>query len=47
MNPIFKDDLKLIYLNEDGADRPLMSPISDSVLDSARRYRLSLLRALK
>jgi Xaa-Pro dipeptidase len=32
------------YLNADGADRPLRSPIARSVLDAARAYRLGRLR---
>lgn len=40
----FRDDRKLIYLNSDGKDKPLKSPISDDVLDRARRYRLQRLR---
>ncbi|WP_349962314.1 Xaa-Pro peptidase family protein [Rhizobium sp. ZPR3] len=43
--PVFKDDRKQAYLNPDGADRPLISPIPSSTLDSARRYRLGRLRA--
>ncbi|MBB3318225.1 Xaa-Pro aminopeptidase [Rhizobium sp. BK181] len=43
--PVFKDDRKLTYLNPEGADRPLISPIPPSTLDSARRYRLGRLRA--
>ena len=32
------------YLNAEGADRPLKSPISAAVLDAARRYRLGRIR---
>lgn len=42
---IFKDDRKLTYLNAAGADKPLISPVSASVLASARRYRLGRFRA--
>jgi Xaa-Pro aminopeptidase len=40
----FKDDRKAAYLNSEGADRPLKSPVADAVLDRARRYRLGRLR---
>ncbi|MGB8812407.1 MAG: Xaa-Pro peptidase family protein [Paracoccaceae bacterium] len=40
----FKDDRKAIYLNERGADRPLISPLSADVLNAARGYRLQRLR---
>ena len=42
--PIFKDDRKLTYLNAAGADKPLISPVSPSVLAAARAYRLQRLR---
>ncbi|AWM27458.1 Proline dipeptidase (plasmid) [Sinorhizobium fredii CCBAU 25509] len=42
---MFKDDRKQAYLNPEGADRPLKSPIPARVLDSARRYRLGRLRS--
>jgi Xaa-Pro dipeptidase len=42
----FKDDRKLTYLNSDGADKPLISPISATVLDGARSYRLNRFREL-
>ena len=41
----FKDDRKLTYLNAEGADKPLVSPVSDAVLARARAYRLGRLRA--
>jgi Xaa-Pro aminopeptidase len=41
----FKDARKLTYLNADGADKPLISPVSDDVLNRARAYRLGRLRA--
>ncbi|MBT3143337.1 Xaa-Pro peptidase family protein [Ruegeria litorea] len=40
----FKDDRKRAYLNADGADKPLISPVPGDVLDRARAYRLSRLR---
>lgn len=40
----FKDDRKLTYLNGDGADKPLLSPVPDAVLARARTYRLGRLR---
>jgi len=42
---VFKDERKATYLNADGADRPLISPIHDDVLNRARLYRLGRLRA--
>jgi Xaa-Pro aminopeptidase len=36
---VFKDPRKLEYLNAEGADRPLRSPIPRSTLVAARRYR--------
>ncbi len=41
----FKDDRKLTYLNSEGVDKPLISPVSQSVLDAARTYRLDRFRA--
>ena len=41
----FKDDRKQAYLNADGADKPLRSPLPDDVLNRARRYRMGRLRA--
>ncbi len=40
----FRDERKLTYLNAEGADRPLKSPIPAEVLDAARGYRLGRLR---
>lgn len=40
----FKDDRKLTYLNSEGADKPLISPIPLATLDTARAYRLGRLR---
>ena len=45
VDPAFKDDRKLTYLNAEGADKPLISPLPDAVLDRARAYRLSRYRA--
>ena len=42
----FRDDRKLAYLNSEGADRPLKSPLPEDILDRARAYRLSRLRML-
>lgn len=41
---VFKDQRKQAYLNPDGADRPLISPIPASTLYKARRYRVRRLR---
>ena len=41
---VFLDQRKLTYLNSEGADRPLISPIADEVLQRARRYRLGRIR---
>jgi Xaa-Pro aminopeptidase len=41
---IFKDERKKTYLNQEGADRPLRSPIPQATLVAARRYRLGRLR---
>jgi len=42
----FKDARKLAYLNAEGADKPLVSPVSNDVLDRARHWRLGRLRAM-
>ena len=39
------NDQKLAFLNPEGADRPLRSPVHADVLERARRYRLARLRA--
>ena len=44
MDSVFQDDRKLTYLNAEGADRPLKSPLPHDVLDRARTYRLQRLR---
>jgi Xaa-Pro dipeptidase len=41
----FKDARKAAYLNAEGADRPLKSPLAPEVLDRARAYRLGRFRA--
>ncbi|MBY3393864.1 aminopeptidase P family protein [Rhizobium laguerreae] len=41
---IFKDARKQAYLNPEGADRPLISPVPATTLDRVRRYRLERLR---
>jgi Xaa-Pro dipeptidase len=46
MDTPFKDERKLTYLNAEGADKPLRSPVPESVLKAARRYRLSRIRKL-
>ena len=42
--PVFKDSRKAAYLNAEGAEKPLRSPVSREVLDRARTYRLQRLR---
>ncbi|MCP5075060.1 MAG: aminopeptidase P family protein [Rhodobacteraceae bacterium] len=42
---VFKDERKLTYLNAEGSDKPLKSPVSSETLDAARAYRLDRLRA--
>lgn len=44
MNSVFKDDRKRTFLNAEGADRPLKSPVPESTLLAARRYRLARIR---
>jgi Xaa-Pro aminopeptidase len=41
---IFRDERKRTYLNQEGADRPLRSPIPHETLLAARRYRLGRIR---
>ncbi len=41
----FKDQRKAAYLNADGSDKPLKSPVPDDVLHRARAYRLGRFRA--
>jgi len=45
MTTPFKDDRKLAYLNSEGADKPLISPVRDEILAAARSYRLGRFRA--
>jgi len=45
MAEVFKDPRKAAYLNEEGADKPLKSPLPASTLEAARAYRLGRLRA--
>ncbi|WP_170416272.1 M24 family metallopeptidase [Ruegeria atlantica] len=45
LDTALKDDRKLTYLNAEGSDKPLKSPVNDDVLDRARAYRLGRLRA--
>jgi Xaa-Pro aminopeptidase len=42
--PVFKDERKRTFLNPDGADKPLKSPIMPEVVERARHYRLRRLR---
>ena len=42
--PVFKDSRKAAYLNPEGADTPLKSPVPREVLNRARSYRLQRLR---
>ncbi len=44
-NDIFFDQRKKAYLNPEGADRPLKSPIPHGTLVKARQYRLARIRA--
>jgi len=46
MDTPFKDERKLTYLNAEGADKPLRSPVPDTTLKAARRYRLSRIRRI-
>ena len=41
---VFRDDRKLTYLNSEGADKPLKSPVPDRVVNAARAYRLNRFR---
>ena len=43
---IFKDERKRTFLNANGADKPLKSPLSLDVLERARDYRIGRLRKL-
>jgi len=44
MTTCFKDERKQVYLNSDGAEQPLVSPIPNVVLHCARDYHLQRLR---
>jgi Xaa-Pro aminopeptidase len=44
MADVFKDPRKAAYLNQEGADKPLKSPLATSTLEAARAYRLERLR---
>lgn len=44
--PLLKDPRKQAYLNPEGADKPLKSPIAPAVLERARGYRLGRIRKL-
>lgn len=46
VNPAFKDDRKLTYLNSEGADKPLISSLSEDVIDRARHYRMGRIREM-
>ena len=43
---IFKDERKRTFLNAEGADKPLKSPLPPEVLARAREYRIGRLRKL-
>ncbi|CAN7505336.1 M24 family metallopeptidase [Rhizobium sp. LjRoot254] len=42
--PVFKDERKRIFLNAEGADKPLKSPLPRDVVERARAYRLGRIR---
>ncbi|MDI3406432.1 M24 family metallopeptidase [Streptomyces cavernicola] len=42
--PVFKDERKRTFLNPEGADKPLQSPLTSDVLEGARSYRLARIR---
>ncbi|MBM3531430.1 MAG: aminopeptidase P family protein [Alphaproteobacteria bacterium] len=44
MAQVFKDPRKRAFLNPDGADKPLKSPVPPATLKAARAYRLSRIR---
>ncbi len=46
VNPVFKDERKRAYLNKDGADLPLKSPVPHETLLRARKYRIARIRKL-
>lgn len=45
MVEVFKDARKAAYLNPDGADKPLRSPVPKATLERARAHRLARLKA--
>lgn len=44
MAEVFSDDRKRVFLNPEGADKPLKSPVKAEVLGAARAYRLGRFR---
>lgn len=44
MKTPFKDERKATYLNAEGADRPLISPVSQRTVEAVRAYRLGRFR---
>ena len=44
MTELFVDERKKTYLNHEGADKPLKSPVPHATLVLARRYRLARVR---
>lgn len=44
MNDVVVDERKKTYLNQEGADKPLKSPVPHETLVRARRYRLARVR---
>jgi hypothetical protein len=46
LHTAFKDDRKRSFLNAEGANKPLRSPLPPDVLARAMRYRLSRMRLL-
>jgi len=42
--PVFKDERKRTFLNAEGADKPLKSPLPQDVVERARAYRLGRIR---
>ena len=44
MTQVFSDDRKRVFLNPEGADKPLKSPVKAEVLAAARAYRLGRFR---
>ena len=46
MSTVFKDERKQTYLNADGADKPLSSPVPRETLLKARQYRIDRVRVL-